>query len=177
MLSAGVVALMAAVIGGGLKAFNIELPVLQSRGVRIALGGLGTVFLIAAFALRDDESGGSDRSAKRYQRQVVAACDAVRRNRSSFGTPKFNLADEPVFDRDMRVGRASCSAAIFPTRAPTSRVPRPSAAGDRMPWCTHGKRPPDRKELNTPAASPILYFGRAAARRLDAMVVKEESDG
>lgn len=44
LLTAGVVALMAAVIGGGLKAFNIELPVLGSGVVRVALGGLGIAF-------------------------------------------------------------------------------------------------------------------------------------
>jgi len=112
LLTAGVVALMAAVIGGGLKAFNIELPVLQSRGVRIALGALGVLFLVAAFALReddDDAGGGSDRSAQRYRQEVVAACNAVRGNaaRGSFGTPRPSFGTDPEdpnvsfsYDRD-----------------------------------------------------------------------------
>lgn len=105
LLTAGVVALMAAVIGGGLKAFNIELPVLQSRAVRIALGGLGIVFLIAAFVLREDDNGGAggDPAVKRYQSQVVAACNAVRNNRASFGTPKPDpdpSSIDFIFDRD-----------------------------------------------------------------------------
>lgn len=108
LLTAGVVALMAAVVGGGLKAFNIELPVLQSRALRMALGGLGFVFLVAAFMLREDD-GSADRSAERYQRQVVAACNAVRNNgaRVSIGTPRPNFdadGDGPtaalVYDRD-----------------------------------------------------------------------------
>lgn len=98
LLTAGVVALMAAVIGGGLKAFNVEVPVLQSRGVRISLGALGVIFLVAAFVLRDDAGSGADQSAERYQRQVVATCNAVRRNgsRNSIGTPRpsFDLEGE-----------------------------------------------------------------------------------
>lgn len=105
LLTAGVVALIAAVIGGGLKAFNIELPVLQSRAVRMALGGLGIVFLVAAFVLREDD-GSADRSAERYQRQVVAACNAVgkRGARTSIGTPR------PSFDMD---GDAPTAALIY----------------------------------------------------------------
>ncbi len=43
MLVAGIVCLMGAVVGGGLKAFQIELPLLQSRGRQAALGSLGVV--------------------------------------------------------------------------------------------------------------------------------------
>lgn len=112
LLTAGVVALMAAVIGGGLKAFNIEMPVLQGGGVRAALAALGVVFLVAAFLLRDDAGGGGgdgDRQAASYRRQVVAACNAVRRSsgRNRFGTPRPKVdleADTPsatiVYDRD-----------------------------------------------------------------------------
>jgi hypothetical protein len=51
LLTAGVVALMAAVIGGGLKAFQIDMPVLPTLRVRAALGALGVAFLIAAVLL------------------------------------------------------------------------------------------------------------------------------
>jgi hypothetical protein len=54
LLTAAVVALMAAVIGGGLKAFQIDVPVLETLGVRAALGVLGIAFLIAAVLLQDD---------------------------------------------------------------------------------------------------------------------------
>lgn len=77
LLTAGVVALLAAVIGGGLKAFNIEMPVLTSARVRVAVGTLGIAFLIAAFLLRED-SAGKDPAVAQYQRQVAAACNAVR---------------------------------------------------------------------------------------------------
>lgn len=107
LLTAGVVALMAAVIGGGLKAFNIEVPVLQRRGARIALGGLGMAFLLAAFLLREDDGGRVDPSVERYQRQVIAACNAVRSSDIRIGTPsqKFDVeGDVPTasltFERD-----------------------------------------------------------------------------
>jgi hypothetical protein len=55
LLTAGVVALMAAVIGGGLKAFQIDMPVLPTVQVRAALGALGIAFLIAAVVLPADD--------------------------------------------------------------------------------------------------------------------------
>jgi hypothetical protein len=65
-----------------LKAFNIVIPVLNSRGVRIALGVLGIVFIIAAVALKEDDGsgtgGGGESAQARYQRQVVATCNSVR---------------------------------------------------------------------------------------------------
>lgn len=151
LLTAGVVALMAAVIGGGLKAFNVEVPVLQSRGVRISLGGLGVIFLVAAFVLRDDAGGdaGADRSAERYQRQVLAACSAVRRNgsRNSLGTPRptFDLeGDAPsaelTYDRDRVIaGLRSTLAAnrrrlelLFDKSAPDSLRDEEKVARERF---------------------------------------------
>lgn len=149
LLTAGVVALMAAVIGGGLKAFNVEVPVLQSRRVRISLGGLGVIFLVAAFVLRDDAGGAADRSAERYQRQVVAACNAVRRNssRNSLGTPRpsFDLegntpSADLTYDRDRVVAglRSTLSAnrrrleLLFDKPAPDSLRDEEKVARERF---------------------------------------------
>ncbi|MGA9567024.1 MAG: hypothetical protein WBS19_15995 [Candidatus Korobacteraceae bacterium] len=49
LLSAGVVCLMGAVLGGGLKALGFELPLLSSVGRQVLLGGLGVVLLVLAF--------------------------------------------------------------------------------------------------------------------------------
>jgi hypothetical protein len=98
LLTAGVVALMAAVIGGGLKAFNIEMPVLTSSSVRAALGILGIAFLAGAVLLPTDDTQGGDSGEARYQRQVLATCNAVRREttRNKLGAPSgFDLR----FDR------------------------------------------------------------------------------
>ena len=45
LLTAGIVCLIAAIIGGGLKAFNIEMPLLQSLKRQIALGILGAALI------------------------------------------------------------------------------------------------------------------------------------
>ncbi|MBL8206573.1 MAG: Ig-like domain-containing protein [Blastocatellia bacterium] len=49
-LSAGIACLIAAIVGGGLKAFGIEIPLLQSLTRQIILGALGVILVIASFA-------------------------------------------------------------------------------------------------------------------------------
>lgn len=49
LLSAGLACLMAAIIGGGLKAFGIEIPLLQSLARQLILGALGVVLVIISF--------------------------------------------------------------------------------------------------------------------------------
>jgi len=52
LLTAGLACLIAAVIGGGLKAFNIEIPVLTTWPRQIALFALGLVLCFIAFDIR-----------------------------------------------------------------------------------------------------------------------------
>ena len=113
LLTAGVVALIAAVIGGGLSAFNIEIPVLGSRAVRLGLGGLGVVFLVAAIVLREpgpppvDDPGPKPPSPESiYQQRVLATCKAVRRvlKQEPVGPSDFQ-GGQPVFDRDAFLAR------------------------------------------------------------------------
>jgi hypothetical protein len=78
LLTAGVVSVLAAVVGGGLKAFDVEMPVLKSSGTRAALGVVGIVFLVTAVLLRENNDG-EDPAEARYQRQVMATCNAVGR--------------------------------------------------------------------------------------------------
>jgi hypothetical protein len=47
LVTAGIACLIAAIIGGGLKAFGIEIPVLESGRRQVALGALGAVLLAA----------------------------------------------------------------------------------------------------------------------------------
>lgn len=49
LLTAGIACLMGAIVGGGLKAFSIELPILNSVGRQMALGALGLVLILASF--------------------------------------------------------------------------------------------------------------------------------
>lgn len=72
LLTAGVVAVMAAIIGGGLRAFQIDVPVLKSRGVRVALGALGIAFLVGAILLPEADDGRGSLGAIRRQQEVQA---------------------------------------------------------------------------------------------------------
>jgi hypothetical protein len=50
LLTAGVACLIGALVRGGLKAFGVELPLIQSRLRQAALAGLGFVFIVLAGA-------------------------------------------------------------------------------------------------------------------------------
>lgn len=125
LLTAGVVAVMAAVIGGGLRAFQIELPVLTSLAVRVALGVLGIAFLVAAVMLREDNTDvvGSSQSSRPvdqaardaspaardtsqtgYQRQVAATCNGLR------SLSKRNTLGPPISQPEQQRGRGPDSA-------------------------------------------------------------------
>ncbi len=117
LITAGVVALMAAVIGGRLKAFNIEIPVLSGRGVRVGLGALGIAFIVAAVALKGDGNGDGDQAEARYQRQVVATCNRVRalESRNTLGTPEAGPAGF-TFARDTFVPNARANITAIERR-------------------------------------------------------------
>ena len=57
LLTAGLACLIASVIGGGLKAFSIEIPLLTTLPRQIALFALGLVLCFIAFGLRPSLPG------------------------------------------------------------------------------------------------------------------------
>src|SRR5438552_3055885 len=48
LTTAGIACIIGAVIGGGLKAFGIEIPVIQSRVRQLALAVVGVVLLVGS---------------------------------------------------------------------------------------------------------------------------------
>jgi hypothetical protein len=72
LLTAGVVALMAAVIGGDIDALNIRIPLLRGRVVRTALGMLGLAFLLAAVLLPGGTGDDGNLDATRRQQEAQA---------------------------------------------------------------------------------------------------------
>jgi len=52
LLYAGLACLIAAVIGGGLKLFGIEIPVLQSLKRQVLLGALGIALILFSYSVR-----------------------------------------------------------------------------------------------------------------------------
>jgi hypothetical protein len=80
LLTAGVAAILIAIVGGGAKAFGFDVPVLQSGRRQVALGLVGVVFLGAAVLLRDDGNGdGPDAAVQGYREEVLATCRALPR--------------------------------------------------------------------------------------------------
>ncbi len=52
LLTVGIVCILAAIVGGGLKAFGVEIPVLSTLVRQLVLGAFGIVLLIVAFQIR-----------------------------------------------------------------------------------------------------------------------------
>jgi hypothetical protein len=84
LLSAGVAAIILAVVGGGAQAFGVSVPVLTSPVRQAALGLVGVAFLIVAFAVGEQDGGaGSDdrRRVREIRSSIVQdmrqAVDAV----------------------------------------------------------------------------------------------------
>ena len=53
----GIVCILAAIVGGGLKAMAIELPKLESKGTRWILAGFGVCLLIGSQLVPGSASG------------------------------------------------------------------------------------------------------------------------
>lgn len=72
-ITAGIACLIAAVVGGGLSAGGMSIPVIDSPRRQLALGGLGIVFAIIGFAVMDSP-GSADAGAPEIE--ATAASDA-----------------------------------------------------------------------------------------------------
>jgi hypothetical protein len=102
LLGAGVACVIAAIVGGGAKAFGVEIPVLRSVGRQAALGIVGIGFLAAAYVVGNGPAGpaGSkpDPAVTAYRQQVLAACRTAQGGAS--GNALFAAANnDGTFDR------------------------------------------------------------------------------
>jgi hypothetical protein len=96
LLTAGAASIILAVVGGGARAFGIEVPVLDSVARQVALGLVGVAFLIGAVFVGDGlGDGGSDEGVKAYRQEVLAACRSVGADR---GLPPIN--QDGTFEHD-----------------------------------------------------------------------------
>jgi hypothetical protein len=95
LVSAGAASIILAVVGGGAKAFGVEVPVLNSIPRQVALALVGVAFLGTAFVARDDGSdGGAGKDVKDYRPEVLAACRTLQAGGLPPGNP------DGTFDRD-----------------------------------------------------------------------------
>jgi hypothetical protein len=79
LLSAGAACVIAAVVGGGLKAFNVEVPVVSSLLRQGLLFVVGAAFLVSAWVLRDstDLPKPPDDATIAYHQLVAGACERI----------------------------------------------------------------------------------------------------
>src|SRR6266540_262886 len=82
LLSAGVACVIAAVVGGGLKAFNIDVPVISSLGRQALLFVVGLGFLVSAWVLRE-KTGEPDEAATAYRQLATASCGRIVKIRTA----------------------------------------------------------------------------------------------
>lgn len=78
LLTAGVASIILAVVGGGAKAFGVEVPVLDKRGRQISLALVGVLFLAASFAFRPNGDDGESAEVKAYRQEVLASCRSLQ---------------------------------------------------------------------------------------------------
>ena len=63
LFKTGIACIIAAIVGGGFKAFGIEIPLLQSVPRQLLLGIFGGILLILSFAVTADKI---DRSSQNH---------------------------------------------------------------------------------------------------------------
>jgi hypothetical protein len=94
----GVVAVMGAIVGGGLEAFGVEVPVLDSVSRQILLAVVGVVLLVASFAVRFRSSRAED-EAPRPQPHLVTTQSSetsTRPRRLDAAMPREVRVDRPT---------------------------------------------------------------------------------
>jgi hypothetical protein len=76
LLGAGAACVIAAIVGGGAKAFGVEIPVLSSVRRQVALGIVGIGFPAAAYVVGNGPAGSTpvDPAVTAYRQEVLAAC-------------------------------------------------------------------------------------------------------
>ena len=97
LVSAGAASIILAVVGGGAKAFGVEVPVLNSISRQVALALVGVAFLGTAFVVGDGGDGGDGgvgKDVQDYRPEVLAACRSLQAG----GLPPGN--SDGTFDRD-----------------------------------------------------------------------------
>jgi hypothetical protein len=164
LLSAGVAAVILAIVGGGATAFGVEVPVIPSLRRQMVLGLAGVAFVAVAVGLREPENGGvvpSGRTATPvstadvgdYRQEVLAACRALPRGEASPTDGTTYRRDSYIshFARQRRSFR-SILKDLFDLPAPTSLANSKLAA--QRAWTDIDRRwgvEIDRLETELPA--------------------------
>ena len=115
LLSAGVTAIIAAVLGGGLQAFDVNVPVITSRARQVLLFAVGVAFVGAAWVLREPSGDGG---VAEYRQVVAASCERVVAETGRaigpdvYESPIDNTFRKDALVRDLRGRHRSISAEL-----------------------------------------------------------------
>src|SRR5262249_49420990 len=102
LLSAGAACVILAVVGGGARAFGVEIPVLNSVRRQVALGVVGIGFLAAAFVVGNGSASSNNPgnpAVAAYRQEVLATC-RVAQNSASGNALIAAANNDGTFDRD-----------------------------------------------------------------------------
>jgi hypothetical protein len=98
LLTAGVASIILAVVGGGAKAFGVEVPVLDKRSRQIGLAIVGVLFLVGSYVLRANGDSQKSGDVVAYRQEVLATCRSIQSTGSNAILAAAN--DDGTFDRD-----------------------------------------------------------------------------
>jgi hypothetical protein len=118
-LISGLACLIAAVVGGGLKAFGIEVPVLASRGRQLALGVLGLIFLAIGAGGFPTSSKNPPPDVRTSGKTRPTSADSKQRQSTPTGPISVNVNSDP---RVVSPG-GSTEITVFATASDGSVVP------------------------------------------------------
>lgn len=125
LLVAGIACIIAALVGGGLRAFTIEIPLLSSVRRQIMLGIFGAVLLVLSFALwRKSESSASPvptphrNEASQTSPGPSPPAQPPPIQEISLAKSSFLLPDDGIEMNNARVGPFCCTGNVVIVRSP-----------------------------------------------------------
>ena len=131
-VTAGLVCLMAAAIGGGLKAFGMEIPVVSSVGRQLTLAVLGVGLIVAGLWIGFDETNGTTTTTATIQTTTTA------------------IATTSVID--------STTSATTGATAPTDTTTPPGCFVDVTHFAAEIKEEPDHRSRTLSSVPEGRYF-------------------
>src|SRR5262249_49412162 len=139
LLSAGAACIVLGIVGGGAKAFGVEVPILTNTARQAGLAIIGLLFLLTAYILRDDRP--ADASVAAYRQAVQAVrCTYDAEDSRSLDYLMATKDDDGTYDRAQIISGVPGTADGRPCHvggalasACTRRPERPSLRGTAGP--------------------------------------------
>ncbi len=121
LLGAGIACLIAAVIGGGFKAFGVDIPLISSRPRQVLLGAVGLLMILGAVAMKHPGMPGTSGGGVEPGRSPAPAAAASPQAPAAAGAQAA-----PVTKKTRQAEEVLAEAG--PARPPENLLPAPPAA-------------------------------------------------